>query len=124
MTHLNAQRYLDMMKGGTPDFSAAATWLADDVQWYEAGRPDPLIGRDAVIARLSQFPMEEGSTNELDAVLADDDSLVVFGRAHFEGPGGPLDYRYAEHYTLVDGVVTERRSFMDAVPDDVAKFFG
>jgi ketosteroid isomerase-like protein len=123
MTHPNAQRYLDMMQGDNPDFSAAATWLADDVVWFEAGNPEPFVGRDAVLARLSQFPREEGNTNELETVLADDDNLVVVGQAHFEGAGGPLDYRYVEHYLLSNGVVTERRSYMDAVPADVADFF-
>ena len=57
------------------------------------------------------------------AIFGDDDHLVVAGRAHFRRGEQSLDYRFVEVHTLLDGKVTERRAFMDAVPEDVATFF-
>lgn len=123
MAHPNVEKYRQIMSG---DFDPAqlAEVIADDVVWYEAGNPTPFTGRDAVVARMSGFPGDAPPAVELDAVLGDDDDLVVVGRAHFVKGEHTLDYRFVEHLTYRDGKVSERRSYMDAVPDDVAAFFG
>lgn len=122
MAHPNVERYRQVV-GGELDPDRLVDLLAEDVVWYEAGNPTPFVGRDAVIARLSGFPGDAPPSIEFDALLADDDHLVVVGRAHFEKDEQGLDYRFVEHLTFTDAKVTERRSFMDAVPDDVAAFF-
>jgi hypothetical protein len=57
------------------------------------------------------------------SVQAQDDSLLVAGTALFDRGHRSLGHRFMEHYTLSDGVVTERRSFLDAVPVEVEEFF-
>lgn len=124
MPHPNAQRYLDMMAAGPPDPSRAGEWMADDVVWYEAGNPTPFVGPDAVFERIQDAAGAEPIDMQADTVLADDDNVVVVGTARFARGDDSVSYRFVEHYTLVDGKVVERRSYMDAVPADVATFFG
>jgi ketosteroid isomerase-like protein len=123
MAHPNVEKFQNAMSGGL-DPSVLGELLAPNVVWYEAGNPEPFRGREAVLARMEGFPGDAPPVIETDAVLGDDDNLVVVGRAHFVRGTETLDYRYVEFYRLVDGRVAERRSFMDAVPEDVATFFG
>lgn len=59
-----------------------------------------------------------------DCVLGDDENLLLAGQAQLRRGDGEVSYRFMEHYTMVHGLVAERRSYMDAVPPDVAAFFG
>jgi ketosteroid isomerase-like protein len=125
MAHPNAERYQSMFTpGSTPDPEVLRDFLAPDVRWHEAGSTETMVGPDAVVARMAG--MGVGSTAEvsLDAVLADDDHLIVVGHARMHRDDQEVSYRYVEYYTMQDGKVTERWSFMDAVPADVAAFFG
>jgi ketosteroid isomerase-like protein len=124
MAHPNVERYLEMTKAGL-DPEAVGDWLADDVRWYEAGNPTPWVGKDAVADRVRGITTEvEPVEMQADTVLADDDNLVVVGSARFTRGEDSVSYRFVEHYALVDGKVVERRSYMDATPEDVARFFG
>jgi len=122
MVHPNVENYQRVLSSDL-DPGEAAQLLAEDVRWYEAGNPEPIVGRDAVLARMSSFPGDAPPEIQVDAIFGDDDHLVVAGRAHFRRGEQTLDYRFVEVHTLLDGKVTERRAFMDAVPDDVATFF-
>lgn len=122
MTHPNVENYQKVLTSEL-DPSEAGQLLAEDVRWYEAGNPEPIVGRDAVLARMSAFPGDAPPAIQVDAIFGDDDHLVVVGQAHFRRGELTLDYRFTEFHTLVDGKVIERRAFMDAVPDDVATFF-
>lgn len=125
MAHPNVEKYMSMVESGTmTDPTALREMLAEDVVWYEAGNPEPIRGRDAVVERMGSFPGDEDPTIEIVAAVSDDDHMLVEGTARFVQGDKSVSYRYVERYTMRDGVVTERRSFMDAVPGDVAAFFG
>jgi ketosteroid isomerase-like protein len=95
----------------------------EDVRWYEAGNPQVIEGRSAVLARFASMPGDAPPAIDIVAAVADDDHLFVEGTAQFARGDQTLSYRFAERYTMRDGVVTERRAYMDAVPPDVAAFF-
>jgi hypothetical protein len=110
-----------------------AEMLAPDVQWYEAGNPTPYVGREAVIDRVTGAtgPRPFGASRAADtssqvrlhSVVGDDSNLLVAGTARFDRSGRSLAYRFMEHYRLADGVIIERRSVLEAVPDEVSEFF-
>ncbi len=126
MAHPNVDRYRSMMaQGAAPDEAAMREALSEDVRWHEAGNPHAYVGRDAVLARLGQMMEGTGGSPQVTfkSVLGDDDSLVAVGHASFDQAGQHLEYDFVEYYAMADGKVTERWSFMDAVPGDVAAFF-
>lgn len=131
MPHTSAEEFraaLESMNTGT-----LAEMLTPDVIWYEAGNPVPYTGRDAVIERLTGYsgPRPFGTSwakdtkneVELHCVLGDDSNLLVSGTAKFDRGGRALGYHFMEHYKLDNGKVTERRSFLEAVPEEVKEFF-
>lgn len=131
MPHMNAEEFraaLESMNTGT-----LAAMLTPDVLWYEAGNPMPYAGREAVIERLTgaSGPRPFGTSwaadlkNEvlLHAVVGDESTLLVSGTAKFERGGRMLGYHFMEHYKLDNGMVSERRSFLEAVPEEVSEFF-
>lgn len=124
MAHPNVEKYLNMINSGMTDPSVLGDLLADDVRWYEAGNPQVIEGRDAVLARFASMPGDAPPKIDVVAAVADDDHLFVEGTAEFTQGDQTLAYRFAERYTMRDGLVAERRAFMDAVPPDVAAFFG
>jgi uncharacterized protein len=123
MAHATVERYrqaMDKLEQG--DTTAMMDLVSDDVVWHEAGRAEPFRGKDAVMQRMS------GMTDVLPhvtlvSVLGDDDHLAVHGHAQMQRNGESCEYDFVEEMALRDGRVTERWSFMDAVPDDVARFF-
>lgn len=124
MAHKNVDLYMramqEMEQGGSGDTLSSV--LADDVVWHEAGNPQPLRGKDAVLQRFSAFT---GGTPQVDikSALADDEHLSVFGHARFQRDGESVEYDYVEEMQIRDGRIVERWSFMDAVPQDVDRFF-
>lgn len=121
MVHSNVERFLALGADASP--AELGPLLAPDVRWHEAGNPEVIVGRDAVVARMAGLSDAQPDIT-FDCVLADDENLVFAGRARFRRGEDEVSYRFVEHHTLVDGVVTERRAYMDAVPPDVAAFFG
>lgn len=124
MAHPNVERFqsaLNVADGEMPDPDKLRDLLAEDVVWREAGNPEPIRGRDAVLERFSSPP---GTMKiESRAVLADDDTVIWEGYATFDAGEQHLEYPFVERYTLRDGKVAERQAYMDAVPEDVAQFF-
>ena len=123
MAHTNADLYMrvtDEMRQGRTD--AITQVLADDVVWHEAGNPQPIRGKEAVVQRFTGM---EGASPEIQIknTLEDDEHLAVWGHAKFRKDGETCEYDYVEEMTIRDGHIVERWSFMDAVPDDVARFF-
>jgi ketosteroid isomerase-like protein len=124
MAHPNAERYLELInKFQGEDMSELGDLLAPDVVWHEAGNPDALRGRDAVVARMTGMGTGTAPSVDVRTVLADDDNIVCVGHAKFEREGQGVSYDYVEHMAMKDGLVTERWSYMDAVPGDVEAFF-
>lgn len=115
------QAIADMMQGDVDTFRDL---LAVDVVWHEAGNPQPLRGRDAVMEIFgglitSGLEFED----ELQVVLASDEYLAALIQARIRKGGAEIDYRVAEIAHFHEGKITERWAFMDAVPPDVAAFF-
>jgi ketosteroid isomerase-like protein len=98
------------------DTTAMADAIADDVEWHEIGRAEPIIGKAALAAR---FGMDSGApppyqiTAELHDVIANDDHTISLATAHATKDGRTLDYRVAEIYHVKDGKITARWAFSD-----------
>ncbi len=109
----------EMMQGRSDTLSSA---LADDVVWHEAGNPQPLRGKQAVLDRFSAM---QGAAPDVQikSSLADNDYLSIFGHAKFQQGGQTCEYDYVEELQFRGDKIVERWSFMDAVPDDVDQFF-
>jgi len=119
MSNPHIELYMKGAQGGL-DPQELAEALAVDVRWFEAGIPEPFVGREAVLARFAA--LAEIEPVSVDTVLADDGHLVAVGRARIGSGPDALEYRYAEYFSAdADGKIAERRSFMDAVPADVAQ---
>jgi ketosteroid isomerase-like protein len=119
-----ARRIAEAFNSG--DTTAMADAIADDVEWHEIGRAEPIMGKEALAARFgmgSGAPPPYEITAELHDVIANDDHTVVLATAHATKDGKTLDYKVAEIYHLKDGKITARW----AVSDDTAAindFFG
>ncbi|MFZ5871617.1 MAG: nuclear transport factor 2 family protein [Actinomycetota bacterium] len=123
MAHPVVERYLSATERWQQgDMSAMADAFTDDVVWHEAGSKEPLRGKQAVLERFNAMGAATSQIT-LHSVVADDEHLAVFGHARFTRDGESIEYDYVEEMDLRDGLVSERWSFMDAVPDDVARFF-
>lgn len=123
--HPNATMYRELDKKlQSGDFGAMADYLADDVEWYEIGRADPIRGKDAVNARWTSGDLGsyefEGKTHD---VVADDDHTIALVETTVRRPDGEsLTYRTAEILHVRDGKVTARWAFSDDT-DRINKFF-
>jgi ketosteroid isomerase-like protein len=115
--HPNAalvRKMLDSMNSG--DAAAMADMIADDVEWHEIGRKEPIIGKEALAARFGMgagTPPPYEITGELHDVVANDDHTVALASAHATKDGRTFDYRVAEIYHIKDGKITARWAFSD-----------
>lgn len=111
----------DMMEGNLDRFRQL---LDPDVVWHEAGNPQPLKGRDAVMEVFSGL-LSSGMEfdDDMHEVLANDEHLVALIKARIRRGDDELVYPVVETAHFRDGRMTERWAFMDAVPENVAAFF-
>ena len=67
------------------DLDAIKGFVAPDVVWHEAGSPDQIRGRDAVLARFGEMTSTEIDTSgtELHDLMANDEHVVAMIRASF-----------------------------------------
>jgi len=115
MEHPNAtlfRRMTDAMTSG--DMAAVGASLADDVEWHEIGRADPIQGKAALLGN------EPGGANtdydiqyDVHDVVANDDHTIALGEATATRNGQTLKYRTAEILHVKDGKVTARWAFSD-----------
>ena len=95
MEHPNAtlvRTMLDSLNSG--DTQALADMIADDIEWHEIGRRDPLMGKAALGARFgmgSGTPPPYQITGELHDVLANDEHTVALASAHAVRGGETFD---------------------------------
>jgi ketosteroid isomerase-like protein len=108
----------------SPNAEAMGAFLADDVVWHEAGNPETVTGRDAVLQRMSGM-MQVGSP-ELDVhdvLVSDDHAVSLLNVTIRRDDGAEVKYPVVEVAHVENGKITERWAFMDACPEYVTKFF-
>jgi ketosteroid isomerase-like protein len=103
-----------------------ADMVADDIEWHEIGRAEPIRGKAALAERFgmgSGTPPPYQITAENHDVVANDDHTIVLGKAHATKDGRTFDYKVAEIYHLKDGKITARWAFSDDTAA-INEFFG
>jgi ketosteroid isomerase-like protein len=122
--HPNAtalRRMMDAMNTG--DMQAAVDGLADDVEWHEIGRDEPIRGKAALGERYSSG---EGAgwdiSGETHDVVANDEHAIALVNATARKDGQEFHYRTAEIVHMRDGKVTARWAFSDDT-EAINRFF-
>jgi ketosteroid isomerase-like protein len=96
------------------DIQAMADMLADDVEWHEIGRAEPVRGKAALAALYSGAPVPDSDiTTELHDVVANDDHAIALVNVTARRGDRTLDYRTAEIFHVRDGKITARWAFSD-----------
>ena len=113
--HPNATLFRDFdSRINSGDMSAIGDFVADEIEWHEIGRDEPLRGKDAVIARWTSGPLANfefsGHTHD---VIANDDHTIALVETTVRKGDKSLTYRTAEIMHIRDGKVTARWAFSD-----------
>jgi len=87
--------------------------LADDVEWHEIGREEPIRGKDALMARFGEMPEGGSITVDVHDVLANDEHTIALVTATAKMGDQSLVYRTAEITHIKDGKITHRWAFSD-----------
>jgi ketosteroid isomerase-like protein len=95
------------------DVEAAAEFLADDVEWHEIGRAEPIVGKAALASRYGAAIPGWEITAELHDVLANDDHAIALVTATAGMGGRSFTYRTAEIFHIRDGKIAARWAFSD-----------
>ena len=111
----------DRMKTG--DFEAAFDVLAEDVEWHEIGRAEPVRGKQALADR---YMTSEGPgfdiKGEMHDVVANDEHVIGLVNATATKDGREFQYRTAEIVHVKDGKITQRWAFSDDT-EAINRFF-
>jgi ketosteroid isomerase-like protein len=115
------EQYRALVRG---DVAAFAATLADDVELDILGGPDlPFAGRwkgrDEVIkAVVLNFSLLEDQQPEVESVVAQGDTVVVFARerGRFKATGREYDIRWAQWFTFRDGLLFRMRELAEEGP--------
>ena len=102
---------LDALNRG--DGQAAAALMADDVEWHEIGRAEPIVGKEALAARFGSALPEWDISVDLHDIVANDDHAIALVTATARMGGRSLTYRTAEIYHVRDGKISARWAFSD-----------
>lgn len=108
--HPNATLVRQYFGGERDDFADA---IDDDVEWWEIGRSEPIVGKAALLARMEEQAGLWEIDGDLHDVVANDEHAVALINATGKRDGRSLDYRVAEIYHIRDGKVTHRWAFSD-----------
>jgi uncharacterized protein len=96
------------------DVEGMADLLADDVEWHEIGRAEPIHGKAALMDLYGGDPEPDADiTAELHDVVANDEHAVALVTATARRGSRSFTYRTAEIYHVRDGKVTARWAFSD-----------
>ena len=113
--HPNATLAREMdakMKAEGPQ--AMADYVADDVEWHEIGRAEPIRGKAALAERWAGMSDMGGSFSvDLHDVIANDDHVVELVTATVTMGDKTFTYRTAEILHVRDGKITARWAFSD-----------
>ncbi len=107
------RKYIETFTSDDPE--AAGNFLADDVEWHEIGRAEPIHGKAALRDRMMGAGKPEWNITggEVHDVLGDDEHTVALLTAHAEWGEKSLDYKVAELYHIRDGKITARWAMSD-----------
>lgn len=106
-----ARQAFESMDGGDP--TRMADLFADEIEWHEIGRSDPIRGKAALLDRFTGPSRDFEITTSLHDVVANDEHVVALVNAHAKRGDRTLDYRTAEIMHVRDGKVTARWAFSD-----------
>jgi ketosteroid isomerase-like protein len=95
------------------DIQRLSEVLADDVEWYEIGRSEPIRGKAALEQRLSGGMPKWQITADIHDILANEEHAVMLVTATATMEGQSFTYRVAETYHVRDGKITHRWAFSD-----------
>lgn len=121
--HPNAalvRKALEQMSTG--DMSEQMDVLADDIEWHEIGRDEPIRGREALMARFGEMPEGGSITLDVHDVVGNDDHTIALVTATARMGDQSLTYRTAEIQHISDGKVTHRWAFSDDT-ERIIRFF-
>jgi len=94
------------------DMSAVVNVLADDVEWHEIGRAEPIVGKAALAERYGSTPADYGDfSGHVHDVVANDDHVVALVETTVRRGDRSFTYRTAEIFHVRDGKITERWAF-------------
>jgi ketosteroid isomerase-like protein len=111
--HPNALLYREAMErfnAGDPSVMIDA--IADDVVWWQIGSPEPIRGKEALLAGMEGLSEMDISVDVTD-VVADDDMVVGLVTATVGKGPDAFSYNTVEVAWLKDGKVVERRAYSD-----------
>jgi len=121
--HPNATLVRSVLDGlNSQNFEAMFEFVADDSEWHEIGRDEPIRGREALIARMADMPPGASITADLHDVVANDDHTIALLTATASMGDQSLTYRVAEIYHIRDGKLTARWAFSDDT-EAINRFF-
>ncbi len=124
--HPNAARYravAEAMSRGEVEMEAMADGIADDIEWWEIGRTEPIRGKQALMERM-QAMADVSITGDLHDVVANDEHLIALVNVTATRGDESFTYRTAEiHHVDADGRITHRWAFSDDTEAIIA-FFG
>ncbi|HET9498104.1 MAG TPA: nuclear transport factor 2 family protein [Candidatus Limnocylindria bacterium] len=95
------------------DEATISSLLADNIEWHEIGRAEPIRGKAALAERFSGALPKWQITPEVHDIVANDDHVVMLVTATATMDGRSFTYRVAEIYHVRDGKVTARWAFSD-----------
>jgi ketosteroid isomerase-like protein len=115
MAHQNAEIFRKMTQAMMDgDMATVEASLADDVEWHEIGRAEPIRGKAALAGREpGGAETDYDITYDIHDVLANDDHTIGLGEAVATRNGKTLKYRTAEILHIKDGKVQARWAFSD-----------
>ena len=95
------------------DIHAMADMLADDVEWHEIGRTEPIVGKAALAARYGAAIPGWEITAEVHDIVANDEHAIALVTATAGMGGRSFTYRTAEIFHIREGKITARWAFSD-----------
>jgi len=95
------------------DVQAMSDMLADDVEWHEIGRTEPIVGKAALAARYGAAIPGWEITAEVHDIVANDEHAIALVTATAGMGGRSFTYRTAEIFHIREGKITARWAFSD-----------
>jgi len=93
------------------DFDQFSAMMADDINWYEIGATDPVVGKEAVFASMGSGGRDFEIEAEVHDVVANDDHTLALVSATATRGGATFQYQTVEILHFSDGKVVDRWSF-------------